>query len=67
MNEGIASDVAGALHERAFPDEMFVDLQADAGGRQSIGNFNLTLSPTEHAASTFVELSMLTGDGHVRT
>lgn len=36
-------------------------------GRQTVGSFNITLSPTEHAASTFVELSMLTGDGHVRT
>jgi ABC-type branched-subunit amino acid transport system substrate-binding protein len=36
-------------------------------GQQSIGGFNVSLSPTDHAASHFVELSMLTGDGRVRT
>jgi ABC-type branched-subunit amino acid transport system substrate-binding protein len=36
-------------------------------GNQSLGGFNITLSPTDHAASKFVELSMLTGDGRVRT
>jgi branched-chain amino acid transport system substrate-binding protein len=36
-------------------------------GNQALGGFNITLSPTDHAASKFVELSMLTGDGRVRT
>ena len=36
-------------------------------GSQTVGGFNITLSPTDHAASRFVELSMLTGDGRVRT
>ena len=36
-------------------------------GRQSYGGFNVNLSRTEHVASSFVELSMLTGDGRVRT
>jgi branched-chain amino acid transport system substrate-binding protein len=36
-------------------------------GSQTFGGFNITLSPTDHAASSFVELSMLTGDGRVRT
>ena len=34
---------------------------------QSIGGFAVSFSPTDHVASKFVELSMLTGDGRVRT
>lgn len=36
-------------------------------GSQSIGGFAVSFSPTDHVASSFVELSMLTGDGRVRT
>ncbi|EJL81732.1 ABC-type branched-chain amino acid transport system, periplasmic component [Polaromonas sp. CF318] len=36
-------------------------------GSQSLGGFSVTFSPTDHVASSFVELSMLTGDGRVRT
>lgn len=36
-------------------------------GSQSYGGFTVTFSPTDHVASSFVELSMLTGDGRVRT
>ena len=36
-------------------------------GNQSFGGFSATFSPTDHVASNFVELSMLTGDGRVRT
>jgi len=36
-------------------------------GNMQIGNFSLAFSPTNHVASKFVELSMLTGDGKVRT
>ena len=36
-------------------------------GTQSYGGFNVSFSPTDHVASNFVELSMLTGDGRVRT
>jgi hypothetical protein len=32
-----------------------------------MGGFWISLSPKEHAASKFAELSMLTGDGRVRT
>jgi ABC-type branched-subunit amino acid transport system substrate-binding protein len=39
----------------------------EAMGSQSFGGFNVTFSPTDHVASSFVELSMLTGDGRVRT
>ncbi len=34
---------------------------------QSFGGFAVTFSPTNHVASMVVELSMLTGDGRVRT
>jgi branched-chain amino acid transport system substrate-binding protein len=36
-------------------------------GNQSYGGFSVSFSPVDHVASTFVELSMLTGDGRVRT
>jgi branched-chain amino acid transport system substrate-binding protein len=36
-------------------------------GNQSYGGFLVSFSPTNHVASSFVELSMLTGDGRVRT
>ena len=39
----------------------------EAIGTQDFGGFNVTFSPTDHVASKFVELSMLTGDGRVRT
>ena len=36
-------------------------------GTQAISGFAVALSATNHAASKFVEMSMLTGDGRVRT
>jgi branched-chain amino acid transport system substrate-binding protein len=39
----------------------------ESTGTQSLGGFTVSFSPTDHVASTFVELSMLTGDGRVRT
>ena len=36
-------------------------------GSQSLGGFAVSLSSNDHVASSFVELSMLTGDGRVRT
>jgi len=36
-------------------------------GNYSMGGFALRMSPTNHVAASFVELSMLTGDGRVRT
>jgi len=36
-------------------------------GSQSFGGFSVSFSPTDHVASSFVELSMLMGDGRVRT
>jgi len=36
-------------------------------GSQSLGGFQVNFSANDHVASSFVELSMLTGDGRVRT
>lgn len=36
-------------------------------GSQSLGGFQVNFSASNHVASSFVELSMLTGDGRVRT
>lgn len=36
-------------------------------GRYSMNGFDLQMSANDHVASNFVELSMLTGDGRVRT
>lgn len=36
-------------------------------GSQSMGGFSVSFSGTDHVASSFVELSMLMGDGRVRT
>jgi len=33
----------------------------------SMGGFSVRLSANNHVASSYVELSMLTGDGRVRT
>jgi branched-chain amino acid transport system substrate-binding protein len=35
--------------------------------RQQFGGFDVSFSPKNHVASKFVELSMITGDGRVRT
>ncbi len=39
----------------------------EAIGSQSLGGFQVNFSAANHVASSFVELSMLTGDGRVRT
>ena len=39
----------------------------EAIGSQSMGGFSVSFGPADHVASRFVELSMLTGDGRVRT
>jgi branched-chain amino acid transport system substrate-binding protein len=36
-------------------------------GSSSMGGFAVSLSESDHVASSFVELSMLTGDGRIRT
>ncbi len=39
----------------------------EALGNHSLGGFNVQFSANNHVGSSFVELSMLTGDGRVRT
>lgn len=39
----------------------------EAIGEMSLGGFAVSLGPDDHVASSFVELSMLSGDGKVRT
>jgi branched-chain amino acid transport system substrate-binding protein len=46
--------------------EGFISAMESING-QPFGGFNVNFSRTERAASSFVELSMLTGDGRVRT
>ena len=36
-------------------------------GTQSLGGFSVSFGPSDHVASSFVELSMITGDGRIRT
>ncbi len=36
-------------------------------GTQTVGGFSVSFSSTDHVASNFAELSMLTGDGRIRT
>ena len=73
------SSMEGYVAARVFAEGL---RQAQAGGKitresfitgtESIGNqvisgFPVSFSATSHAASKFVEMSMLTGDGRVRT
>jgi branched-chain amino acid transport system substrate-binding protein len=51
----------------AKPTRESVVTSLEGLGAQSFGGFNISLSPADHVASSFVELSMLTGDGRVRT
>ena len=55
--------------KRAGPNPTRESLMAglEGIGSQSLGGFSVSLSSTDHVASNFVELSMLTGDGRVRT
>ena len=36
-------------------------------GTQVVSGFPVSFGPNDHTASSFVEMSMLTGDGRVRT
>ena len=50
---------------KATRDSLITGLESM--GTQSIGGFNVSFSPTDHVGSSFVELSMLVGDGRIRT
>jgi ABC-type branched-subunit amino acid transport system substrate-binding protein len=51
----------------AKPTRETVVTSLEALGMSSYGGFNVSFSGNDHVASRFVELSMLTGDGRVRT
>ena len=50
---------------KASRDSLIAGLESI--GNQSVGGFAVSLGPSDHVASSFVELSMLTGDGRIRT
>jgi branched-chain amino acid transport system substrate-binding protein len=51
----------------AKPTRETVVASLEGLGNQLFGGFSVSFSPTDHVASKFVELSMITGDGRVRT
>jgi branched-chain amino acid transport system substrate-binding protein len=69
MEGYIAAKVLGEALRRSGgkggPESLIAALESING--QPFGGFNVNFSRTDHAASTFVEMSMLTGDGRVRT
>ena len=62
----VAEGLRGAGGGKALTREGFIS-GLEALGQQSMGGFAISLGPQRHVASRFVELSMLTGDGRVRT
>jgi branched-chain amino acid transport system substrate-binding protein len=60
-----ASVMAEALRRANVAGTGLVDA-FESIGNQSFGGFPVSFSPTNHAASRFVELSVLTADGQVR-
>lgn len=50
---------------RITRDSLIAGLESIQGW--SMGGFNVSFSPTDHVASSYAELSMLTGDGKIRT
>jgi branched-chain amino acid transport system substrate-binding protein len=59
--------VEGLKRAGAKPSRETLVTGLESLGTQSFGGFNVSFSPTDHVASNFVELSMLMGDGRVRT
>ena len=59
--------VEGLKRAGAKPSREAFITALEGMGTQSLGGFPLSFGPTDHIASSFVELSMLTGDGGVRT
>lgn len=59
--------VDGLRRAGGKPDGEALIAGLESLGSQSYGGFSVALSPGHHVASSFVELSMLTGDGRVRT
>ncbi|CAN7512909.1 ABC transporter substrate-binding protein [Acidovorax sp. LjRoot117] len=63
FSEGLRQAQAGG---KGLTRESFIT-GTEAIGNQTISGFPVAFSATSHAASKFVEMSMLTGDGRVRT
>jgi ABC-type branched-subunit amino acid transport system substrate-binding protein len=59
--------LAEGLKRASKPNREGLVAGLESIGDISLGGFALSLSPSNHVASKFVELSMLTGDGRVRT
>ncbi len=59
--------VEGLKRAGAKPSRESLITGLESLGSQSLGGFSVSFSPNDHVASSFVELSMLTGDGRVRT
>ena len=59
--------VEGLRHAGNRPSRKSLVNGLESMGNQDFGGFSVTFSPSQHVASSFVELSMLIGDGRVRT
>jgi branched-chain amino acid transport system substrate-binding protein len=59
--------VEGLRRAGAKPTRESLITGLESIGTQTMGGFAVSFSPTDHVASHFAELSMLTGDGRVRT
>ena len=59
--------VEGLKRAGAKPSRESLITGLEAIGSQSLSGFSVSLGPDKHVASSFVELSMLMGDGRVRT
>jgi ABC-type branched-subunit amino acid transport system substrate-binding protein len=59
--------VEGLKRAGAKPTRESLVAGLESMGTQDFGGFSVSFSPQDHVASNFVELSMLTGDGRVRT
>ena len=61
LTEGLQRDASRVLSREGLVRGL------ESIGNHSLGGFAVQLSASNHVASSFVELSMLTGDGRVRT
>jgi ABC-type branched-subunit amino acid transport system substrate-binding protein len=67
MEGYLAAKVLAEGLRRGKPTHEGLVAGLESMGNEDFGGFNVTFSPNDHVASKFVELSMLTGDGKVRT
>ena len=59
--------VEGLRRAGANPTRESLITALEGIGTQSLAGFSVSFSATDHVASNFVEMSMLTGDGKIRT